>query len=142
MHRGRLVDHVQLVVADIGASKRFYGAVRRRPERTVGGGGRLRAAVGRGLRLQLARLGIGRGFGNRVVQRREFSLDLEAELLHCDTIDLSARGLGGTYTISENELVASGTTFSFCVDGDTLLLWDRAAASPDMSVLELVRSGS
>jgi catechol 2,3-dioxygenase-like lactoylglutathione lyase family enzyme len=27
MHRGRLVDHVQLVVADIGASKRFYGAV-------------------------------------------------------------------------------------------------------------------
>jgi hypothetical protein len=71
-----------------------------------------------------------------------FSLDLEAELLHCDTIDLSARGLGGTYTINGNELVASGTTYSFCVDGDTLLLWDRAAASPDMSVLELVRSGS
>ena len=27
LHRGRLIDHVQLVVADIGASRRFYGAV-------------------------------------------------------------------------------------------------------------------
>lgn len=27
LHRGRLVDHIQLVVADIAASKRFYTAV-------------------------------------------------------------------------------------------------------------------
>ena len=27
LHRGRLVDHVQLVVADLGASRRFYDAV-------------------------------------------------------------------------------------------------------------------
>jgi catechol 2,3-dioxygenase-like lactoylglutathione lyase family enzyme len=27
IHRGRLVDHVQLVVADLGASRRFYEAV-------------------------------------------------------------------------------------------------------------------
>jgi catechol 2,3-dioxygenase-like lactoylglutathione lyase family enzyme len=27
LHRGRLIDHVQLVVADLAASKRFYGAV-------------------------------------------------------------------------------------------------------------------
>lgn len=27
LHRGRLIDHVQLVVADIQASRRFYGAV-------------------------------------------------------------------------------------------------------------------
>ena len=27
LHRGRLIDHVQLVVADIDASKRFYQAV-------------------------------------------------------------------------------------------------------------------
>jgi catechol 2,3-dioxygenase-like lactoylglutathione lyase family enzyme len=27
LHRGRLIDHVQLVVRDIGASKRFYKAV-------------------------------------------------------------------------------------------------------------------
>jgi catechol 2,3-dioxygenase-like lactoylglutathione lyase family enzyme len=27
LHRGRLVDHIQLVVRDIGASKRFYRAV-------------------------------------------------------------------------------------------------------------------
>ena len=26
LHRGRLVDHVQLVVADLAASRRFYGA--------------------------------------------------------------------------------------------------------------------
>ena len=27
LHRGRLLDHVQLVVKDLGASKRFYSAV-------------------------------------------------------------------------------------------------------------------
>jgi catechol 2,3-dioxygenase-like lactoylglutathione lyase family enzyme len=27
LHRGRLIDHIQLVVRDIGASKRFYKAV-------------------------------------------------------------------------------------------------------------------
>lgn len=27
LHRGRLIDHLQLVVADLGASKRFYSAV-------------------------------------------------------------------------------------------------------------------
>ena len=27
LHRGRLIDHIQLVVRDLGASKRFYEAV-------------------------------------------------------------------------------------------------------------------
>lgn len=27
LHRGRLIDHVQLVVSDLAASRRFYGAV-------------------------------------------------------------------------------------------------------------------
>lgn len=27
LHRGRLIDHIQLVVADLEASRRFYGAV-------------------------------------------------------------------------------------------------------------------
>ncbi len=27
LHRGRLIDHIQLVVKDLGASKRFYSAV-------------------------------------------------------------------------------------------------------------------
>ena len=27
LHRGRLIDHIQLVVADLAASRRFYGAV-------------------------------------------------------------------------------------------------------------------
>ncbi|MDB5802331.1 MAG: Lactoylglutathione lyase-like lyase [Rhodocyclales bacterium] len=27
LHRGRLIDHVQLVVRDLGASQKFYGAV-------------------------------------------------------------------------------------------------------------------
>ncbi len=27
LHRGRLIDHIQLVVRDLGASRRFYGAV-------------------------------------------------------------------------------------------------------------------
>jgi catechol 2,3-dioxygenase-like lactoylglutathione lyase family enzyme len=27
LHRGRLIDHVQLVVKDLSASKTFYGAI-------------------------------------------------------------------------------------------------------------------
>jgi catechol 2,3-dioxygenase-like lactoylglutathione lyase family enzyme len=27
LHRGRLIDHIQLVVADLGACRRFYGAL-------------------------------------------------------------------------------------------------------------------
>lgn len=27
LHRGRLIDHIQLVVKDLGASRRFYGAL-------------------------------------------------------------------------------------------------------------------
>ncbi len=27
LHRGRLIDHIQLVVRDLGASRRFYGVV-------------------------------------------------------------------------------------------------------------------
>ena len=70
-----------------------------------------------------------------------YSGSLEAELSHCNTLDVSYRGIGATYTVRESEIVASGTTFTFCVDGDTMLLWDKTAVSPDMSVLELLRSG-
>jgi hypothetical protein len=75
-------------------------------------------------------------------QGGNFSIELETQLLHCDTIDLSSNGSGGTYTITANEILASGTSFVFCVDGDTLMLWERAATSPDMNVLVLTRRGS
>jgi catechol 2,3-dioxygenase-like lactoylglutathione lyase family enzyme len=37
LHRGRLIDHIQLVVRDIGASRRFYQAVFAVLEIPVGG---------------------------------------------------------------------------------------------------------
>ncbi|MGQ3353247.1 MAG: VOC family protein [Phreatobacter sp.] len=37
LHRGRLIDHVQLVVADLAASRRFYGAVFEVLEIPIGG---------------------------------------------------------------------------------------------------------
>jgi catechol 2,3-dioxygenase-like lactoylglutathione lyase family enzyme len=37
LHRGRLIDHIQLVVKDIGASKRFYRAVFELLEIPLGG---------------------------------------------------------------------------------------------------------
>ncbi len=37
LHRGRLIDHVQLVVADLSASKRFYKAIFRVLELPVSG---------------------------------------------------------------------------------------------------------
>jgi len=39
LHRGRLIDHVQLVVSDLGASKRFYSSVLGALGLSVGGEG-------------------------------------------------------------------------------------------------------
>ena len=37
LHRGRLIDHIQLVVADLGASRRFYQALFEVLEIPIGG---------------------------------------------------------------------------------------------------------
>jgi len=37
LHRGRLIDHLQLVVADLAASKRFYQAILKALEIPIGG---------------------------------------------------------------------------------------------------------
>lgn len=37
LHRGRLIDHIQLVVRDLKASRRFYGAVLEALEVPIGG---------------------------------------------------------------------------------------------------------
>ncbi|RDL50388.1 hypothetical protein BLJAPNOD_01509 [Ensifer sp. M14] len=39
LHRGRLIDHIQLVIKDLGASRRFYEAVLRALEVPLGGEG-------------------------------------------------------------------------------------------------------
>lgn len=39
LHRGRLIDHIQLVVRDIEASRRFYTAVFEALQVPIGGGG-------------------------------------------------------------------------------------------------------
>jgi catechol 2,3-dioxygenase-like lactoylglutathione lyase family enzyme len=39
LHRGRLIDHLQLVVADLAASKRFYASAFQRLEVPIGGEG-------------------------------------------------------------------------------------------------------
>ena len=39
LHRGRLIDHLQLVVRDLDASQRFYGAVFKVLEIPMGGTG-------------------------------------------------------------------------------------------------------
>jgi catechol 2,3-dioxygenase-like lactoylglutathione lyase family enzyme len=39
LHRGRLIDHIQLVVRDLEASRRFYTAVLEVLEIPIGGGG-------------------------------------------------------------------------------------------------------
>lgn len=70
-----------------------------------------------------------------------YSLETDAELHHCGWIDGSSRSSGGSVTIMQSTLVAGERTFEFCVEGDTLRLWDMAAVHPDFSVLELTRSG-
>jgi len=39
LHRGRLIDHVQLVVKDLAASRRFYEAIFKALEVPIGGSG-------------------------------------------------------------------------------------------------------
>src|SRR3989344_9493144 len=39
MHRGRLIDHLHLVVGDLAASRRFYDAVLEALDVPLGGGG-------------------------------------------------------------------------------------------------------
>ena len=39
LHRGRLIDHIQLVVADLAASRRFYEAVFKALDIPIGGTG-------------------------------------------------------------------------------------------------------
>ncbi|WP_457587494.1 VOC family protein [Ensifer canadensis] len=39
LHRGRLIDHIQLVIKDLGASRRFYEAVLHALEVPLGGEG-------------------------------------------------------------------------------------------------------
>ena len=39
LHRGRLIDHIQLVVADVAASRRFYDAVFQALDLPLGGEG-------------------------------------------------------------------------------------------------------
>jgi hypothetical protein len=78
--------------------------------------------------------------GTVTIESGSFSLDTDAELHHCGWIDGSSRGTGGTYTITGNTLVADMRNFEFCVEGDTLRLWDMNAIHPDFSVLELARS--
>jgi catechol 2,3-dioxygenase-like lactoylglutathione lyase family enzyme len=39
LHRGRLIDHLQLVVRDLGASRRFYEAVFKLLDIPIGGSG-------------------------------------------------------------------------------------------------------
>ncbi|WP_457580849.1 VOC family protein [Ensifer canadensis] len=40
LHRGRLIDHIQLVIKDLGASRRFYEAVFQTLDVPVGGEGK------------------------------------------------------------------------------------------------------
>ena len=77
--------------------------------------------------------------GTVTIGSGSFSLDTDAELHHCGWIDGSSRGTGSSATIMGTTLVAGERTFEFCVEGDTLWLWDMAALHPDFSVLELAR---
>lgn len=40
LHRGRLIDHIQLVIKDLGASRRFYEAVFQALDVPMGGEGK------------------------------------------------------------------------------------------------------
>jgi hypothetical protein len=78
--------------------------------------------------------------GTMTLSAGSVSLDTDAELHHCGWIDGSSRSSGSSATVMGTTIMAGERTFEFCVEGDTLWLWDMAALSPDFSVLELARN--
>ena len=73
------------------------------------------------------------------------SLNIEtvAELRHCGWVDGSGRSSYLSTVISGNTIMAGAErTFVFCVEGDTLRIWETAATYPDFKVFELTRAGN
>jgi hypothetical protein len=70
-----------------------------------------------------------------------YSIQSDADLRHCGAIDFTTNGTGTSYTLAGNTLMTGlGRTFVFCVEGDTLWLYDMLATFDDFNVLELERA--
>jgi hypothetical protein len=86
-------------------------------------------------------MGRGKATGSYSFDAGGYSSDLDSELRQCGWIDGSSDGGGGSYTVSGSTLTLGPTsTFSFCVEGDTLWLHDPQAEYSDLTVLRLRRA--
>src|SRR5262249_22580996 len=70
-----------------------------------------------------------------------FSYSTDRELRQCGWIDGGGHSNGGSLKIDGNRMILGvGTpTFTFCIEGTTLWLFDEAAEYPDLRVQRLVR---
>jgi hypothetical protein len=69
-----------------------------------------------------------------------FNYSTDSELRQCGWIDSSGRGNGGSLEIDGNRMILGGSeTFTFCVEGTTLWLFDAEAEYPSLRMLRLER---
>jgi hypothetical protein len=78
--------------------------------------------------------------GTLTIEASGFSSDTDSELRQCGWVDGSGSSDGGSLTIEGDELVlGGGERLTFCVEDDTLWLYDAAAEYPDLRVQRWVR---
>ena len=70
-----------------------------------------------------------------------FDSELDTELRQCGWISDSGSGSSGSLAVDDNALTLGGDrALTFCVEGDTLWLYEASARFPDLAVLRLQRA--
>jgi hypothetical protein len=81
--------------------------------------------------------------GTFTFEAGSLNIETDAELRHCGWVDGSGRSTYASTVITGNT-IALGTdrTLVFCVEEDTLWIWEMAATYPDFNMFELARSSN
>jgi len=86
------------------------------------------------------RTGRGTVTGTYTIEEGSYDYDIDTEMRQCGWIDSGGEGSSGSLVISGNTLEIGGThTVTFCVEDDTLWLYEEAREYPDLTVMRLER---
>ncbi len=84
--------------------------------------------------------GGGTASGSYTIGETGYDYDLDTELRQCGWIDSGGEGSSGSLVIDGNTLQLGGDrSLTFCVEGDTLWLYEPARHYPDLTVMRLER---
>lgn len=81
--------------------------------------------------------------GTYTLEEGSYDYDIDTEMRQCGWIDSGGEGSSGSLVVSGNTLELGGTrTVTFCVEGDTLWLYEQGLEYPDLTVMRLERRSS